>query len=222
MMSSLNYHHRYGTGRQSPGSLPPPYSPNAGHQGAASPGGFTLLQDRVPPPGADPKLWAWFLAVDTDRSGYISVHELQRALINGDWTPFDFDTVKLLMNLFDVKHTGDLDFNGFAGLWKYIEEWQHVFRHFDQDHSGTIDSSELQSALIVFGMKLSDNLLSLLVAKFASSPSGSQQSITFDRFMRACVFVKRFTEMFADLDTDKDGYVQLNYEQLLKFFLSLP
>ncbi|KAH9957702.1 hypothetical protein BC827DRAFT_1223977 [Russula dissimulans] len=32
------------------------------------------------------RLWSWFLAVDTDRSGNISVHELQRALVNGDWT----------------------------------------------------------------------------------------------------------------------------------------
>jgi hypothetical protein len=98
-------------------------------------------------------------------------------------------------------------------------------------------------------MKLPQHLLSLLVAKFgayihspprtrdwfvfclthvvwiASSPSGSEvgkHTITFDRFMRACVFVKQFTEAFAKLDTDKDGWVQLTYEQLLMFYLSLP
>ncbi|KAH9957701.1 programmed cell death protein 6 [Russula dissimulans] len=129
------------------------------------------------------------------------------------------------MNLFDLKRTGGLNFNEFSGLWRYIEDWQAVFRYFDQDCSGTIDSSELQRALIQFNMKLSDDLLSLVVAKFASAPSGSQmgkQTITFDRFMRACVFVKQFTEMFSELDTDKDGYVRLNYEQVLRFFLSLP
>ena len=36
-----------------------------------------------PPPGADPQLWQWFSAVDTDRSGAISVTELQSALVNG-------------------------------------------------------------------------------------------------------------------------------------------
>jgi hypothetical protein len=40
--------------------------------------------------------------------------------------------------------------------------------------------------------------------------------------MRACVFVKQFTEAFANLDTDKDGWVQLTYEQLLTFYFSLP
>lgn len=35
------------------------------------------------PPGADPQLWQWFNAVDTDRSGAISLQELQQALYNG-------------------------------------------------------------------------------------------------------------------------------------------
>jgi len=43
-----------------------------------------------PPTGADPQLWQWFCAVDTDRSGSISVTELQDALVNGEW---DLDLV---------------------------------------------------------------------------------------------------------------------------------
>src|SRR4029077_1232744 len=34
-----------------------------------------------PPPGADPSLWYWFKAVDTDNSGSLTTEELQRALI---------------------------------------------------------------------------------------------------------------------------------------------
>jgi hypothetical protein len=37
----------------------------------------------APPHNADPQLWQWFTAVDTDRSGSISVAELQAALVNG-------------------------------------------------------------------------------------------------------------------------------------------
>lgn len=44
-----------------------------------------------------------------------------------------------------------------------------MFQHFDQDYSGTIDSSELQSALNEFGMELPPHLVSLLVAKFGMS-----------------------------------------------------
>ena len=49
-----------------------------------------------------------------------------------------------------------------------------------------------------------------------------EQTITFDRFIRACVFVTKFKESFADHDTDKDGVVHLNYQQCMKFFLMLP
>ena len=37
----------------------------------------------APPAGSDAQLWQWFTAVDTDRSGSISVNELQAALVNG-------------------------------------------------------------------------------------------------------------------------------------------
>ena len=40
-----------------------------------------------PPAGADPQLWQWFSSVDTDRSGAISVTELQSALVNGASPP---------------------------------------------------------------------------------------------------------------------------------------
>ena len=39
-----------------------------------------------PPAGSDTQLWQWFTAVDTDRSGSISVNELQAALVNGQPT----------------------------------------------------------------------------------------------------------------------------------------
>jgi hypothetical protein len=75
-------------------------------------------------------------------------------------------------------------------------------------------------------MKLTLELSSdFMSATVGSSPSGSrvgEQTITFDRFMRACVFVKQFTDEFANIDTDRDGWVQLSYEQILKFCLKLP
>ena len=113
----------------------------------------------------------------------------------------------------------------FQGLWRYIKDWQDVFRHFDRDHSGSIDGHELASALTSFGYKLSPQLLSLVEQKYgecrlgrrrrvlsiceglrvlistlvASGPSegyGPPPGITFDRFVRACVVVKTLTEAF--------------------------
>lgn len=58
---------------------------------AATYGGYGYAQrpppPRGPPANADPQLWQWFSAVDTDRSGAISVTELQAALVNGEHDP---------------------------------------------------------------------------------------------------------------------------------------
>ena len=135
----------------------------------------------------------------------------------------------------DVDRSGTINFNGtchtllisinliriteFAGLWKYISDWQNVFRHFDQDRSGSIEGRELADALRSFGYTLSPHLLSLIERKYggssfvsarfkhtkdtsASAPStgyGPPPGITFDRFVRACVVVKTLTESFQRL-----------------------
>ena len=58
----------------------------------------------------------------------------------------------------------------FVGLWKYIQDWQNVFRHFDRDRSGSIEGAELSEALRSFGYNLSPMLLSLLEQKYGKLP----------------------------------------------------
>ncbi|KAI0087074.1 hypothetical protein BDY19DRAFT_986188 [Irpex rosettiformis] len=194
-----------------------------GAPGYGGPGGFQAGPPQGAPPGADPQLWNWFTAVDTDRSGHISAPELQKALINGDWTPFDLDTVKLLMAIFDTDRSGTIGFNEFAGLWKYIKDWQNVFRHFDRDRSGSIDGHELHQALAQFGYNLSPQLLHLVEQKYGVQMPGSPPpGISFDRFVRACVVIKTLTESFQRLDTDRDGWIQINYDQFMSTVLSAP
>jgi len=184
------------------------------------------------PPGADPTLWGWFTAVDTDGSGTIHVDELQQALVNGNWSTFDLDTCKMLMGIFDVRKTGSIAFNEFCGLWKYIQEWQNVFRHFDTDSSGSIEGDELANALARFGYRLTPYLLSLVESKYATVPLNQRNQpmygrrptagMTFDRFVRACVVIKNLTETFQGLDTNRDGRVSFDYEQFLAVVLSSP
>jgi Ca2+-binding EF-hand superfamily protein len=46
--------------------------------------------------------------------------------------------------------------------------------------------------------------------------------ISFDRFVRACVVIKQLSDAFIKLDSDKDGWIQINYEQFMHTVLSLP
>lgn len=75
------------------------------------------------------------------------------------------------MSIFDTDRSGTIGFNEFAGLWKYIKDWQNVFRHFDRDRSGSIDGAELHQALQQFGFNLSPALLHLLERKYGTLPS---------------------------------------------------
>lgn len=57
----------------------------------------------------------------------------------------------------------------FAGLWKYISDWQGVFRHFDRDQSGSIDARELADALTSFGYRLPSHIIRLIERKYGKS-----------------------------------------------------
>ena len=56
-----------------------------------------------------------------------------------------------LSAMFDRENKGGVNFNEFAGVWKYITDWQNIFRTYDRDNSGFIDKNELKQALTGFG-----------------------------------------------------------------------
>jgi len=137
------------------------------------------------------------------------------------------DTVKFLMSIFDTDRSGTITFNEFAGLWKYVKDWQGVFRHFDADRSGVIDQDEMERALRQFGYNLNREQVRLLVLKYVAGPvpqprHGPPPAITFDRFVRACVVVKTLTESFQRLDVQRQGWVQMNYDTFMSTVLATP
>ncbi|PVU94046.1 hypothetical protein BB561_002838 [Smittium simulii] len=160
------YGQSYGSS-YNPGNNPRP-SPGYGQNQNA--GGFRPAA-RPPPPNPqsmDPQqqqLYYWFVAVDTDRSGVLEADELQRALINGDWSPFSIDTVRLMITMFDADLSGTIDFYEFCGLWRYIEDWKKCFRTFDRDGSGSIDRRELFDALNAFGFRVPTHIVDNLIKK---------------------------------------------------------
>lgn len=107
-----------------------------------------------------------FQQVDKDHSRAINASELQSCLSNGTWEPFNAETVKLMIAMFDRSHKGQLNFEEFKQLWKYIEDWRKCFLSFDKDNSGNINKDELKTALSTFGYQLSDSFYDLLIAKF--------------------------------------------------------
>ncbi|KAJ6657807.1 hypothetical protein lerEdw1_001857 [Lerista edwardsae] len=163
-------------------------------------------------------LWGVFQRVDKDRSGIISDSELQQALSNGTWTPFNPATVRSILSMFDRENKGGVNFNEFTGVWKYISDWQNVFRTYDRDNSGMIDKHELKQALTGFGYRLSDQFYDLLIQKFDRQRRGQ---VAFDDFIQCCVVLQKWTDVFRRYDTDQDGWIQVSYEQYLSMVFSV-
>ncbi|XP_066969901.1 programmed cell death protein 6 isoform X5 [Macrobrachium rosenbergii] len=130
-----------------------------------------------------------FSQVDKDRSGFIDARELQSALSNGNWTPFNPETVRLMIGMFDKKGSGTISFDEFGYLWKYVTDWQQCFRSFDRDNSGSINKGELKTAITTFGYRFSEQFYDVLMRRFDRSNKGA---IFFDDFIQCCIVLHGF------------------------------
>lgn len=63
----------------------------------------------------------------------------------GSWTPFNPETVRLMIGMFDRDRSGTINFQEFGALWKYVNDWQATFKSYDRDNSGAIDKNELKT-----------------------------------------------------------------------------
>merc|ERR1711862_893079 len=134
-----------------PGSAPP----QGGYPGAPPPSGYSAPggYGQPPQPQVDPSVQQWFSAVDTDRSGQISAQELQRALVNGNWSHFSEEACGMMIDMYDKNASGSIDVNEFQQLFSAINQWKAVFQGYDKDKSGTIEQSELTQAFQQMGYR---------------------------------------------------------------------
>ncbi|KAJ2655943.1 hypothetical protein IW148_005838 [Coemansia sp. RSA 1199] len=198
----------------------------AGGYGGGYGGGATSPYGGGGNPGGEfQQLQYWFRAVDTDGSGQLDSEELRQALVNGDWSRFSMDTVRLMISMFDRDGNNTIGFDEFVGLWHYIEDWKKCFRRFDADNSGTIDRNELLQALSAFGFRVSPRVIDMLLRKYDSqagrvkSATTGRGAITFDNFINACVTIRSLTDSFRRLDDDQDGWVSMSYDTFLQLVI---
>ncbi|KAK3610676.1 hypothetical protein CHS0354_028061 [Potamilus streckersoni] len=207
---------QYGQSQQQYGGYqqPPPYT--GSHSGYGQPGGYGGFGGPSPPPGVSTELWQWFQSVDQDRSGKITAEELQQALMNGNWSPFNPETCRLMIGMFDRDRSGTIDVIEFAALWKYIQDWKACFDRFDTDRSGNIDAGELNTAFRSFGYNLSPQFCDLIVRVFDRRGG---RNIKFDDFIQACVMLKTLTDKFRVKDVQQNGMIRITYEEFLEMVL---
>jgi len=181
--------------------------------------GYKPKRPAPPPPNmpSHEKLRTYFDRVDANKSGTITPQELQAALVNGNGTEFNMTTINMMIGMFDRDKSGEITFDEFGSLYRYIVDWQNCFKTFDRDQSGSINHKELQDALSSFGYNLSSNVYSLLIRKFDRT---NKQAVKFDDFIQCCLVLHGITDMFRTEDTDLDGKITITYETFLSMILN--
>ncbi|RYP27293.1 hypothetical protein DL768_011279 [Monosporascus sp. mg162] len=162
--------------------------------------------------GTDPTLLPLFRAVDKDGKGQLSERELSAALVNGDWTAFDPQTVRMMIRMFDSDRSGTIGYDEFCGLWSFLASWRTLFDRFDVDRSGNISLDEFSNALVAFRYRLTPRFVELLFNTYDKRGEGV---MSFDLFVQACISLKRMTDVFKKYDDDRDGYITLSFEDFL-------
>ncbi|KAJ1505104.1 Programmed cell death protein 6 [Coelomomyces lativittatus] len=165
----------------------------------------------------DPKLEQWFSSADVNRQRSLNAEQLQRLLATNAALNFNNETIHLMINMFDADRSGTIQFPEFTHLWKYICEWRERFEIFDRDRSGTIDARELEQAFIAFGYRLTPPVIMAFMRKYDFARRGV---IAFDSFIQCCVSVRILTAGFQRVDTDRDGWANIDFCTFLELAFS--
>ncbi|KAH9053036.1 hypothetical protein EDB87DRAFT_1654875 [Lactarius vividus] len=167
---------------------------------------------------------AWFFALDEDGNGQISVEELRSSLINGrGGKPFSSETVKYLMNVFDLDGSGEIGFQEFKPLWVYVTKWREMFDSFDYNQDGIIDATELASALDHYKLRVGQPVIEFLVHKYGTyNGHNDPPQIELDRFVCACIVVQQMSALYDRCEVGRAGPMVVSRDEFLLSILRLP
>uniref|UniRef100_A0A3B5LQY7 Calpain-1 catalytic subunit n=1 Tax=Xiphophorus couchianus TaxID=32473 RepID=A0A3B5LQY7_9TELE len=105
---------------------------------------------------------------------------------------FSKEACRSMINLMDADGSGKLGLTEFHVLWEKIKRYLTIFRQFDLDKSGTMNSYEMRMALESAGFKLNNHLFQLIILRYTEE----DMSIDFDNFVTCLV---RLETMFSEM-----------------------
>ena len=130
----------------------------------------------------DPRLQTIFNVHDVDSSGSINASELHQALNSLDVAISPADC-KTILTDHDSDSSGSLSFQEFKVIFGEAR-LKAVFQQIDVDSSGSINTAELQTALLSLGYKLSSSQIASIMKKVDSDNSGDVNYTEFHTFFK--------------------------------------
>ncbi|XP_069861992.1 calpain-3 isoform X6 [Dipodomys merriami] len=125
---------------------------------------------------------------------------------------FTLESCRSMIALMDTDGSGRLNLQEFHHLWKKIKAWQKIFKRYDTDHSGTINSYEMRNAVNDAGFHLNSQLYDIITMRYADK----HMNIDFDSFICCFVRLEGMFRAFNAFDKDGDGIIKLNVLEWLQ------
>ncbi|XP_008057573.1 calpain-3 isoform X5 [Carlito syrichta] len=125
---------------------------------------------------------------------------------------FTLESCRSMIALMDTDGSGRLNLQEFHHLWEKIKAWQKIFKHYDTDHSGTINSYEMRNAVNDAGFHLNSQLYDIITMRYADK----HMNIDFDSFICCFVRLEGMFRAFHAFDKDGDGIIKLNVLEWLQ------
>ncbi|XP_059954297.1 calpain-3 isoform X4 [Mesoplodon densirostris] len=125
---------------------------------------------------------------------------------------FTLESCRSMIALMDTDGSGRLNLQEFHHLWKKIKAWQKIFKHYDTDQSGTINSYEMRNAVNDAGFHLNNQLYDIITMRYADR----SMNIDFDSFICCLLRLEGMFRAFHAFDKDGDGIIKLNVLEWLQ------
>ncbi|XP_004536305.1 calpain-B [Ceratitis capitata] len=137
-------------------------------------------------------------------------HSLRDVMIDGN--TFSKDACRSMVAMMDKDQSGNLGFDEFESLLTDIAKWKAVFKFYDRNHSGEIESFQLRDALNSAGYRLNNRVLNALGRRYTSR----EGKITFDDFLMCSVKTKTYIDIFRERQSDESNHATFSMDEWLE------
>ncbi|XP_036397500.1 calpain-3 isoform X3 [Megalops cyprinoides] len=125
---------------------------------------------------------------------------------------FSLESCRSMIALMDMDGTGRLNLQEFRHLWNKIKQWQGIFKHYDTEQKGSINSYEMRNAVNDAGFRLNNQLYDIITMRYANE----NMNIDFDSFVSCLVRLEGMFRAFQAFDQDGDGMIRLSVLEWLQ------
>ncbi|XP_056282833.1 calpain-3 isoform X1 [Pseudoliparis swirei] len=125
---------------------------------------------------------------------------------------FSLESCRSMIALMDMDETGRLNLQEFRHLWNKIKQWQGIFKHYNADQSGSINSYDMRNAVNDAGFRLNNQLYDIITMRYADE----SMNIDFDSFISCLVRLEAMFRAFQAFDSDGDGTIRLSVMEWLQ------